>query len=337
MVVIAASLTTSLFLYKFFPPSSPSLNVVCRSGNQFAFCCMNSISNIALKRRRIAEGMLLLVTLIWGGTFGLIRYMILTEDIGPVSLLALRFDLAAVLIVLLFFKRLRGALTSPLILHGVILGALLYAGYGLETEGLKYTSSTHSGLILALYVVFTPLFEYLFFRRSPSCYVWISLPLVLVGLWCLNTPASGSERGILEIVLTFGDVLMLCCAVVYAIYLIVLNSYGNAHDTIVLTIVQLVTAGLLATGHWALTEPMNLPVSAGGWAGLFYLSFFALVLGIWWQTTYQPRTTPGRAAIILTMESVFAAIIGITILGDQLGPFGYGGAALMIAGIMLIT
>lgn len=285
-------------------------------------------------RQRMAEGMLLTTTLIWGGTFAATKAL-LDSGLEPMGLLTWRFGIAAVVFCLLFFVPLRRKLNKQAIVIGSVLGIFLYAGFGLQTFGLDYTSSSRSGFITALYVVITPFLQIFFGRRRPGKRVWFSVLLVLLGLWLLTTPV-GETFGLSMSGFNVGDLLTLCCAIAFALYIVVLDRVGNDTDPIAVTGVQLVVVGILCGLHGGTTEPWTTPSSPIDWSLILFLALLASVFTTWCQTNYQPRTTPSRAAIIYTMESVFAAIIGIALLAEELAPLGYVGGALIVGGLLLV-
>lgn len=278
---------------------------------------------------RLAEGMLLLTTFIWGGTFAATK-VILDGGLGPMTLLSWRFGIAAILFLLFFARRLYKDWTLRTLLVGILLGVLLYVGFGTQTIGLGTTSSSRSGFITALYVVITPLLQMLFGRSRPGPMIWISVLLATTGLWLLSGQLDASQPE-----LNVGDLYTLVCAVVFAVYIIVLDRYGAALDAIKITATQLVVVALCCVVHASMTEEPVIPRSLNIWLLLLYLALFASVFTTWCQSRFQPSTTPSRAALIYSLESVFAAIVGMILLGENLGVIGYIGGGLIVMGLVL--
>ncbi len=284
----------------------------------------------------------MIVTLIWGGTFASTKLLLATMD--PMCLLAWRFGSAALIFLLLFGRRLArdagrtlGSATN--LRQGIVLGALLYGGFALQTLGLRSTSSSRSGFITALYVIITPLLQILVTRRAPGRNVTYGIVLVLVGLWGLTAP-GGEARGLIEPWqqggFGIGDLLTLGCAAIFAVYIIVLDRMRGPAGPEALTAVQLLTTGACCTAHALIGGEWSAPVGVVGWGHLIFLSLFASVLATYWQTRYQRDTMPARAAIIYSLESLFAAIIGIVALGEHLGPVGIAGGALIFTGLLVV-
>ncbi len=279
--------------------------------------------------RPVAEGILLVVTVIWGGTFAATS-LLLQSGLMPINLVLWRFGIALVaLIPLLLFSGSR-SLDRRTLGAGVILGLLLYAGYILQTLGLVETTSSRSGFITALYVVMTPMLQPLFGRGRPSLQVWFSVLLIIVGLWMLT--GSGSEASGINV----GDILTLFCALFFALFIVVLDRVGSDVDVIGLTGVQVAVVASCALIHTAILGEWGVPEGSDAWMLLLGLAIFGTVVTTWGQTRFQPLTTPSRAAIIYTMESVFAALIGVLILNEELSGLGAIGGGLIVLGLLLV-
>lgn len=285
--------------------------------------------------------MLLLTTLIWGGTFAATKALL--SVLPPMGLLTWRFGLGAILFCILFARELRRAVRSGIqgkaITHGMLLGFLLFLGFGLQTMGLQFTSSGHSGFITVLYVAITPLLQIITTRRVPSPRVAAGVATVLVGLWSLSAP-PGPLTGLFESSsfsgFGLGDALTLGCAFTFAIYILVLDRVSRESPIAVLTAVQLITITILSAGYSLAAEEWKAPAFATDWGLLFFLSFFATVLTTYWQTRYQKDTVPTRAAVIFTLESVFAAIVAVLFMGEHLGTTGIVGGAVIVAGLLIV-
>lgn len=281
--------------------------------------------------------MLLITTLIWGATFAVTKELL--DTMMPMGLLTWRFGLAALIFCLAFHRKLAGGATPTELWQGALLGFGLYIGFALQTLGLSFTSSSRSGFITSLYVVITPLLQVIITRRAPGTNVLAGIALVLFGLWGLTAP-GGTLSGLFdpwkEGGFGVGDALTLGCAVAFALYIIMLDRFTRTGNVAVLTAVQLLTTAALAAITNLSTKPWSAPGDPASWAQLLYLAIFATVLCTYWQTRYQRDTAPTRAAVIYTMEAVFAAIIGTLVLGEQLGVIGLAGGALIVAGLLIV-
>ena len=279
--------------------------------------------------RPVAEGLLLVVTIVWGGTFAATS-LLLQTGLEPLSLVLWRFGIALVAMLPFFLFGPRRTFDRRTLVAGVTLGLLLYAGYLFQTLGLVTTTSSRSGFITALYVVMTPMLQPLFGRKRPSLQVWISVVVVIVGLWLL-TGVNSAGGGVND-----GDLLTLLCAFFFALFIVQLDRIGRGIDVIVLTTVQLTVVAGAALVHVALEGKWSAPEGSDAWLLLVGLALLGTILTMWGQNRFQPWTTPSRAAIIYTMESVFAALIGVMFLKEELGRSGVIGGALIILGLLMV-
>ncbi len=268
--------------------------------------------------------MLFLITLIWGGTFVAVKGAL--DGVSPLTFLFLRFFLATLLFVVIFFRKLSG-LTLSTLARGAFLGVLLCFGYAFQTFGLQYTSASKSGFITGLLVIFTPIFQWGIERRSPKLGNIIGVVIVTTGLWFLIAP-EGSE-------LNIGDGLTFLCAMVFALYIVFLDLYGKGHNVIHLTFLQLAVTTLLSLVAALGTEEIAITPSPRFLVGLAYTGVLATVVTTYLQTRYQKDTTPTRAAVIFTLEPVFAAAVAFLVLNEMIGLLGVLGGALIFSGLLV--
>lgn len=277
-----------------------------------------------MTKRYTAELILFTATFIWGGTFVIVKLGL--EDISPLLLTALRFSLAALLFSLLFYKHLL-KIDRDVIYKGSILGFLLFIGFATQTIGLKYTTASKSAFITGMFVIFTPLFQLLIEKKSPHRANLIGIGIVSVGLWLLTEP-SGNGFNV-------GDGLTLSCAVVFGLYIVALDIVSKRYDIIQLAFLQMVSCAVLSWVSLGMLEsPLFRPTPNALW-GLIYLTILATVVTTYVQTRFQRDTTPTRAAIIFTIEPVWAAILAYFSLQEKLGIVGMLGAGLIVAGILI--
>jgi drug/metabolite transporter (DMT)-like permease len=277
-----------------------------------------------LTKRYTAELILFVTTFIWGGTFVIVKLGL--DDISPLLLTALRFSIAALLFFTLFFKRIL-KINRDVIYKGNILGFLLFIGFATQTIGLKYTTASKSAFITGMFVVFTPLFQFFIEKRSPHRTNLIGIVIVSIGLWLLTAP-SGSG-------FSMGDGLTLFCAIVFGLYIVALDIVSKQYDIIHLAFLQMASCAALSWISLGMIEsPLFRPTPNALW-GLVYLTLLATVITTYVQTRFQRDTTPTRAAIIFTIEPVWAAILAYFFLQEKLGMIGMLGGGLIISGILL--
>jgi len=277
-----------------------------------------------MNSRGRAEAILLAVTFIWGGTFTIVK--VAMQEISPIFLIAVRFFIAA-LLVLLLFRRQIFPLSGSSIAKGTVLGSFLFLGFITQNIGLTITTASKSAFITGMAVVLVPLLQFIIERRAPKIGNVLGVCVVTVGLWLLTTPEGASFNS--------GDALTLVCAVFFAIYIVYLDVVSREMRTSQLAFLQMVATGVLAAVATLLFETPQFTWSVRSLSLMAYLTLLATVLSIYVQTRYQKDTTPTRAVIIFSIEPVIAAGIAYLALGEELGAAGVVGAVLIIAGVLV--
>jgi drug/metabolite transporter (DMT)-like permease len=274
--------------------------------------------------RSRAEAALLATTLIWGGTFAVVK--IGMRDVSPLLLIAIRFFLAGALMLLLFRRRLF-PIPRQAILKGSILASFLFLGFVTQNIGLTITTASKSAFITGMMVLFVPLLQVIIERRPPRPGNVAGVAIVTLGLWFLTSPAGESFNA--------GDALTIVCAVLFAVYIVYLDVISKEMTTEQLTVIQMVATGLMALAATALFETPRLVPSTTAIASLVYLTLLATVVTTYVQTRFQKETTPTRAVVIFSIEPVIATVIAYVLLGETLGTLGVLGGALIIAGVLV--
>jgi drug/metabolite transporter (DMT)-like permease len=266
---------------------------------------------------------LLAVTAVWGVTFVQVKDAVAIYPLF--AFLALRFAIASGALALPGTRRLR-SLGRVGALSAMLAGALLGAGYALQTAGLERTTVSSTGFITGMYVVLTPLLALAVFRTRVGRGGVIGVLLATVGLALL----AGVHRGAL-----LGDLLVLAGAAVYSLQIVLMERYAPRYDAIAFTLVEMLTAfgGLLAIA----LSLRDLPVPHGWtvWGALLVTGVFASALAFLAQMWAQRRTTATRTALAFTMEPVWTAFFGFTLAGDRLGTTAWIGCAVIMAGIVV--
>ena len=266
---------------------------------------------------------LLGVTAAWGSTFFLLKGVV---DRVPVSdFLAVRFALAA-LAVWLLAPRSVARLTSAERRNGVLLGLVYGAAQLLQTFGLQTTSASVSGFITGMYVVFTPLLGAVLLGARIGRTVWLAVALATAGLAALSL--QGFAIGA-------GEALTLASALLYGAHIVGLGAWTSGRSALGLTVVQLLTITAVC-GLAAVPGGLVLPQTAGDWGALVYMALVAGALALVVQTWAQAHLTATRAAIIMTMEPVWAALFAVLFGGERLGPRVVLGGSLVLAAMYLV-
>lgn len=254
-------------------------------------------------RTRLATLLLVALTAVWGSTFFLIRDLV--ETVPPVDFLAVRFTLSAAVMLVVFWRPVR-ALSRRQVLVGVALGALYGFAQIFQTQGLATTPASVSGFITGTYVVLTPVFTALLLRERVAGSTWAAVALATAGLALLSL--NGFSVGV-------GEALTLLAAALYALHIVGLGRYSASEIATGLSAVQMVVIAVLCVVG-ALPDGIVLPGTAAHWASVLYMVVFASILALWVQTWAQAHMPATRAAIVMTLEPVFAAFFAVT-LGDE--------------------
>jgi drug/metabolite transporter (DMT)-like permease len=261
---------------------------------------------------------LLAVTASWGSTFFLIK--IVLEELPVLDFLAVRFAIATVAL-LVIFPRAAFRLSPRARRAGVVLGLLYGVAQILQTAGIERTPASVSGFITGMYVVCTPLLAAPLLHQRIGRMTWFAVVLSMAGLGVLSL--QGLSVG-------YGEALVLVSAVLYALHIVGLGAWSQPADAVGLTIVQLavITAVcLLATAP----DGVTLPGSASAWWSVVYMAVVAAALALALQTWAQAHLPPTRAAIIMTMEPVFAAAFAVALGGED------PTARMLVGGAMVLT
>jgi drug/metabolite transporter (DMT)-like permease len=274
--------------------------------------------------RTRAELYLLSLTIVWGSTFVLTKFVL--ENASPFVYISIRFTAASVIFAALFFHRLY-TISKDAIVKGTILGILLFIGFVLQTVGMKYTSASKSAFITGLMVVFTPLFQLVIERKAPKLGNIIGVVLVAIGLFFLTSP-KGSEFNI-------GDTLTLFCAISFSLYTVYLNIYGEEHDPAHLTFMQFISTALLSVLAVSFWETAYISVSGNLMLIIAYLAVMPTVVALYLMAKYQKYTTPTRSAVIYSLEPPFAALFAFLIIDEQIGIIGIIGGLIILLGLII--
>jgi drug/metabolite transporter (DMT)-like permease len=274
-------------------------------------------------RARLAALGLLAVTAAWGSTFFLIKDVV--ARVPVTDFLALRFALATVALWLLA-PRSVSRLSRAERRHGVLLGVVYGGAQLLQTVGLQHTSASVSGFVTGMYVVFTPLLGALLLSARIGRTVWVAVTLATAGLAALSL--EGFAVG-------GGEALTLASALLYAAHIVGLGAWSSSRSALGLTVVQLLTiTGVCAVG--AVPGGVVLPDNGADWLSVVYMALVAGALALVVQTWAQAHLAATRAAIIMTMEPVFAAVFAVLLGGERLGSRVVVGGALVLAAMYLV-
>lgn len=274
---------------------------------------------------------LVLATLIWGCSFVVVKAVL--DHASPFVFLAVRFLLAALILAVLYRSSLR-QLSRADLRAGFILGIFLFAGYAFQTTGLEFTTASKSAFITGSAIVLVPIFLALFWGRHATAWMWTGAAAATGGLYFLTVPAQGLGA------LNRGDLLTFCGAVVFALHIIYVGQFSPHHPVLALTLLQVATTAALSAISIPLAAVTRIERPRIDASPAFFFALLVTVLGatviafsihIW----AQRHTSATHAALVFSLEPVFASVTSFLVLGERLGARGLAGAALILGGILL--
>jgi drug/metabolite transporter (DMT)-like permease len=278
-----------------------------------------------------ADLSLLLAAFIWGTAF--VAQKTANDSIGPLLFVGCRFALSALLLApLAWVEHVRAPVTVTAGDYrlGLIVGLSLFGGMAMQQIGLLTTSATNAGFLTAIYVVMVPFLAWLVTRETPRRPVVIACAVSLAGAWLLEWKGEGPDwHG--------GDLWVLASDLLYALQIILVGHFlRRANRPYLLSFLQYAVTALIGLALAALFEPVSLDGIRQAGPAILYAGLLSGGVAFTLQIVAQRHAPAAEAAIIMSLESVFAALAGALLLGDRLGPGAYAGCALILLGVILV-
>lgn len=277
-----------------------------------------------MKQETKATISLFLTTIIWGFAFIGVDDA-LAHGWQTFPLLAFR-GLIGGSFMLLFSFRKKWWRNKTTIFLGVITGSLFFAGFAFQTLGQSLSSVPNTAFITTLNVLLVPLIERVFLHRHIDKKVYLACVLALLGTAILSFSESIS--------LHLGDLYLLLCALFFALQIIFNEKCGKHNDVMSITCIQLYTMGILSFLFMPITKQTYLPSQS--WLSLLYLAIFSSAFASVLQLYGQSKVEPSKASLILSLESIFATIFSILLIGQPLTPSILIGGTLMFTAVLLV-
>ena len=272
----------------------------------------------------VASFALVGVTAVWGYTFLAVQDAV--ESMPVMDFLAWRFLLATIVMIVLRPNCLRNV-TRLELLRGLGLGTVLGLGYIAQTYGLRYTSAAVSGFITGMFVVLTPVMSWILLRRKTNRNTWMVVALATIGLALLSL--KGWSVGI-------GELLTLGCAILFAIHIVFLGEWSSQYKPYAFALLQIGTVAVISLIA-ATPGGIAMPPNPGVWGVIGITGVLATAVAFFVQTWAQSLVSATRAAVVMTMEPVFAGLFAVVIGGNQVTVRTLAGAACILAAMLIIN
>ena len=273
---------------------------------------------------KLAPLALIAVAAMWGATFVLMKDSISRQPIN--DFLFTRFSLATLILILLRPKALT-LINRDLALRGVGAGSFLGLGFIFQTYGLSNTTAAITGFVTGLYVVLTPLIAAAILHRKVTGKAWIAVAIATIGLTFLSFQGFS---------INFGAFLVLICVIFFSAHIIALGEWSAGRDTYAMTITQLATCAAI-TGVASIPGGYVSPPDKGVWGVVIFCAVFATAFAFIIQTWAQSVMSPTTVAVLITNESVFAALFAVWLGGEILTPKIIIGGILVLISMYLIV
>lgn len=277
-----------------------------------------------------ANLLLLLAAAIWG--FAFVAQRVGMEHVGPFTFNGVRFILGSLSLLPLIFYRQAKALPAAAkpdrsaLLPGLLAGLVLFTGASLQQIGLLYTTAGKAAFITCLYIVIVPILG-IFLKQQVGLGTWLSSALAIAGLYLLCVKES--------LAIAYGDLLQLIGALFWSVHILLIDYFAAKVDVLKLSAVQFIACGLLSLGTALAGETVTLAGMQGALLPILYGGFCSVGIAYTLQVVGQKYSPPAHAAIILSMETVFATLGGFWLLDERLGLRELLGCGLMLAGMLL--
>lgn len=280
-------------------------------------------------KKWLAIGALILVTVIWGG--GFVASDMALESMKPFQIMMVRFLLASVLMGVISRGQRKGEEKlkdrSGAIKAGVLMGVTLFMGFAFQIIGLQYTTPSKNAFLTALNVVIVPFIAFVILKKKIGAKGIIGAVMSVLGVGLLSLNGNFT--------VSLGDGLTLLCAVGFAFQIFFTSEFVKKYPASVLNMVQMFTAFVLSAISLVIFGENDFQVTTQGWLSVLYLGVVSTTICYLLQTACQKYIDETKAAIILSMESVFGTIFSIMILHEVVTVRMVIGCAVILAAVII--
>lgn len=275
-------------------------------------------------KKYLAVAGLIAVTVIWGG--GFVASDMALESLRPFQIMTIRFLLASILMGAAGIRELKG-MNIKEIRAGMLMGAALFTGFAFQIVGLQYTTPSKNAFLTALNVVMVPFIAFVILKKKIGVRSIAGAVMAIVGVGLLSLEKN--------LTLGLGDALTLVCAAGFAFQIFFTSEFVKKYRAVVLNFVQMLTAVALSFVCLFIFKETEFHVSAKGWLSVLYLGVISTALCYLLQTASQRYVDETKAAIILSMESVFGTLFSILILHEQVTIRMICGCVIILAAVIV--
>ncbi|MGE3063425.1 MAG: DMT family transporter [bacterium] len=278
---------------------------------------------VKMKKHLKADLMLLVATVFWGLTFVTVKDAM--NYSGTFSFIAARFFIGALIVLPFVFKKLK-AISATTLKDAALLGLLVFLGFALQTAGLKETSSTRSAFITGLSVVLVPVISYFMNKTKIDAFKTAGIILSAAGLFLMFPPNSAP--------INRGDILTFACAVVFAFVIVMIQKFTKRNDPLILVFLHICFVAGISFIMAILFRETKMEFKTNFIYDLLFTSIFATAGSLVLQYKYQKQTSETRAAIVYTLEPLFAALFAFIIVGERMAGIALLGGAAVFMGML---
>ena len=262
--------------------------------------------------------LLLITAFLWGTTF--VAQSLGSDHVGAFTYNAGRFITTGIILLIISLIRKRKVKeyiptnknVKWILVMSIFVGVALFLGATFQQLGINITKSpSKSGFISSLYMMFVPIIGY-FIKKKPRAIIWLYLVIAIIGSYMISING--------ELKLELGDILTLICAVMFAVQIVLVDIINPHIDSIKLSAIQFIVAGILSIIFMLFTETINFNDIYKALPAIMYAAIFSGCIAFTLQIVAQKYTEPTIASMIMSLESVFALISGVVILKEELTP-----------------
>ena len=261
-------------------------------------------------KRLLGKVLLLIVAILWGSSLTVVK--VAQDTFRPNMILAIRFTVSALILALIFWKKLK-TMTKHDIKNGLLIGVFLFMAYSVQTIGVGYTDPGRSAFLSASYCVIVPFLAWFALKKKPDRFNLIAAGLTIGGIYFVSM-AGGNGTSVFDEgkEAIMGDGLALLAGLLFAAHIVAVTKLSEGKDPILMTILQFTMAAILSIIVTLVFEDNSaIVLSKKAVFGVGYLAIMCTTVALLLQNIGQKFATASSAALILSTESIFGILIPV--------------------------